>query len=224
MTDRAARRDLSARWWRQPGHTLSRQGQPYTARPHRRLAEAGAGYRLESRSLGMLGPARPARGLPVTIAATAREMTAFLWPAVARLHRRRRVSSAPAAQCQGCSYGGIPVAVFFRYEVQPRAVLSSQGERLSCGFTPAVSSALKAMRATIRDSGIRVAYKLGNTRSFRTLKIRAGPAPVRLTFGRSSVLEVKERDAWKDNSLTGRCGPIPRRRWSAAQGCSTLST
>jgi RNA-directed DNA polymerase len=45
---------------------------------------------------------------------------------------------------------------FLGYEFRPRAVRMTQGERLSCGFTPAVSpSALKAMRATIGDLDIR---------------------------------------------------------------------
>ena len=45
---------------------------------------------------------------------------------------------------------------FLGYEFRPRAVLGSQSGRLLCGFTPAVSpSALKSMRATIRDLDIR---------------------------------------------------------------------
>jgi RNA-directed DNA polymerase len=45
---------------------------------------------------------------------------------------------------------------FLGYEFRPRAVQMTQGGRLSCGFTPAVSpSALKAMRATIRGLDIR---------------------------------------------------------------------
>jgi RNA-directed DNA polymerase len=45
---------------------------------------------------------------------------------------------------------------FLGYEFRPRAVWGSQSGRLLCGFTPAVSpSALKSMRATIRDLDIR---------------------------------------------------------------------
>ena len=45
---------------------------------------------------------------------------------------------------------------FLGYEFRPRAVWGPQSGRLLCGFTPAVSpSALHAMRATIRDLGIR---------------------------------------------------------------------
>jgi RNA-directed DNA polymerase len=45
---------------------------------------------------------------------------------------------------------------FLGYEFRPRAVQMTRGGRLSCGFTPAVSpAALKAMRATIRDLGVR---------------------------------------------------------------------
>jgi group II intron reverse transcriptase/maturase len=45
---------------------------------------------------------------------------------------------------------------FLGYEFRPRAVWGSQSGQLFCGFTPAVSpSALKAMRATIRDLDIR---------------------------------------------------------------------
>jgi len=45
---------------------------------------------------------------------------------------------------------------FLGYEFRPRAVQMTQGGRLSCGFTPAVSpSALKAMRAAVRDLDIR---------------------------------------------------------------------
>jgi RNA-directed DNA polymerase len=45
---------------------------------------------------------------------------------------------------------------FLGYEFRPRAVWGSQSGRLLCGYTPAVSpSALKAMRATIRDLEIR---------------------------------------------------------------------
>ena len=45
---------------------------------------------------------------------------------------------------------------FLGYEFRPRAVQMTQGGRLSCGFTPAVSpSALKAMRDTIRDLDVR---------------------------------------------------------------------
>jgi len=45
---------------------------------------------------------------------------------------------------------------FLGYEFRPRAVWGTQSGRLLCGFTPAVSpSALKTMRATIRDLDIR---------------------------------------------------------------------
>jgi RNA-directed DNA polymerase len=45
---------------------------------------------------------------------------------------------------------------FLGYEFRPRAVWGSQSGRLFCGYTPAVSpSALKAMRATIRDLDLR---------------------------------------------------------------------
>ena len=45
---------------------------------------------------------------------------------------------------------------FLGYELRPRAVWGTQSGRLLCGFTPAVSpSALKTMRATIRDLDIR---------------------------------------------------------------------
>ncbi len=45
---------------------------------------------------------------------------------------------------------------FLGYEYRPRAVWGRQCRRLHCGFTPAVSpSALKAMRATVRDLDLR---------------------------------------------------------------------
>jgi RNA-directed DNA polymerase len=45
---------------------------------------------------------------------------------------------------------------FLGYEFRPRAVWGRQRRRLHCGFTPAVSpSALNAMRATVRDLGLR---------------------------------------------------------------------
>jgi RNA-directed DNA polymerase len=45
---------------------------------------------------------------------------------------------------------------FLGYGFRPRLVRSSRNGELFCSFTPAVSSsALKAMRATIRDSNIR---------------------------------------------------------------------
>jgi hypothetical protein len=93
---------------------------------------------------------------------TEREAEAFMAELKARLeecHLQMHPTKTKIVYCKDGRRKGTYSDVIFDflgYQFRPRRVKSSQNNRLFCGFTPAVSpSALKSMRATIRDLNIR---------------------------------------------------------------------
>ena len=117
--------------------------------PHVRFCEGG----------GVRSPSATRRLVHCRTEQEAEALKAELQARLAECHLELHPTKTKIVYCKdGKRKGTYPNVKFdfLGYEFRPRAVWGPQSGKLFCGYTPAVSpSALKAMRATIRDLHIR---------------------------------------------------------------------